>query len=731
MSKKKKKKFQKKQLISLFENEKYQKVISKLKQFTIDGLNEDELDDILTTSYKNLAQLNFEQGDIARAIRDINSLLQRKDEVEYRLIKLKYLCYIEYFEEAISLGKELIVVKDNKRQKEAIFLYLMVKLYGGYNDLESKLLKAIPISRQRYILGFKALLEDDKSLALDYFKKCNPRAKVEKKNIKAVIAIIENQEIACHKDIKPLYKFFLIGEADGISNSKNFRAIKKEVKDNFSKIEKNIDMKNLLSLKKPVPVEVILKNAKDKEQKSRLIYNNIVLLIDRREYKNALNLFFKYKNSLVQFIESVFILMDIKNHTQDSKSDSVLIYFFSSYLKLHHKKIAPYQIDYMLLFLIQRNYYNIKESIKLAKEYNRDNFIFFLKELPSMGKLTPYYQISFNKALKKYSIFTDTLLDLMIEDIEYADKTLYNLTPKEKETFVHHLYLLIIVLENLANPHRKYKKYLFKFLKNLALVLQSFSYSNNEFIYLKLSIVIEQYIEYFKVDRFNLAIDIKALFVSISKKESVKIENENVYDEDDYSALAKKFFFEEELENDMYDFDIIEYDLSIIKHRCLNALESGEESPFQALNELTDFKYHRFRISTLLEILTDVIKLKLNHLSAIEDMLSSLKLDLHSFCNRDDLVSVVNKYALRDIETARLLLKYALDSVATTSMEYVWYLKWIDGYLTLINNYKLEKNSKYIYYRELFLSIQEKKKFKSLKSKYKKIKKLKEEGALL
>ena len=43
MAKKKKKKFQKKQLLSLFHNKNYQKVISKIKQFEIDGMSNKEL----------------------------------------------------------------------------------------------------------------------------------------------------------------------------------------------------------------------------------------------------------------------------------------------------------------------------------------------------------------------------------------------------------------------------------------------------------------------------------------------------------------------------------------------------------------------------------------------------------------------------------------------------------------------------------------------------------------
>ena len=724
MAKKKKKKFQKKQLISLFENGNYQKVISKIKQFTIEGMDTDELDNIITTSYKNLAQLNFEQGEITRAIRDINSLLQNTDDIEYQLIKLKYLCYIEHFEEALSLGETLISVKDKKNQKDAIFLYLMTKLYSGQYELASNLLKAIPISRQRYILGFKALLEENKLLALDYFNKCNPKAKVEKENIECVIAIVNNQKIDCHQEIKPLYKFLLTGEEEGVSNSKNFRTIKKEVKKGFSQLKEDVDIQNLLTLKEAIPVELILKKRQDKEQESRLIYNNILLLVEQQEYINALTLFLTYIISLLNFVESASVFIQIINHIEDIKNDDIVVHFCSEYLKRHHKKIAPHQIDYILLFLSQQK--KMPYSLNLAKEYHRDNFIFFLDELPTINKFTPHYQISLNKALKKYSTLTNILLNIVINNIKSLDEESYDLTSTEEEFFLSRIYFTIELFKNVKNINRKYSHTIFKLLKVLALIVQSFSYNQHESIYLKLSLLIEQYIEYFKIDRFNLPIDIKALFVSISNKESVK--NDDIYndiDEEDYFNLAINYFLEEE--EQVYDFDINEYDLSIVKQRCLKALESEEENPFKVLNQLHEFQYYRFKISTLLELLSESIILKVDHLYAIQQMLFHLKIDIYDSPERDALVSEVKQYAKIDKTTAMVLLKYALDSVATPSREYVWYLKWIDGFLALINTHGLEKNSDYKYYRELFLTIQEKKKFKSLNAKYKKIKKLKEQ----
>jgi len=730
MAKRKKKKFQKKQFLSLFEKKNYQKLISKAKQFEIEGMSADELHTILSVSYQNLAQSNFEKGDIIRAIRDIDSLLQIDNNAKYKLIKLKYLCYIEHFQDAVELGEELISLKNLKKiQKEALFLYLIARLYTGDYELDKKQLKSIPISRQKYILGFKALMQENKILALDYFNKCNPRAKIEKENIKAVIEIISGDEVVVSlSSIKPLYQFLITGESNGVANSKNFREIRKEVIANFSKIEKNADMQNLLTLKKSIPIETILKNIQDKKQVSRLIYNNIVLLVDKREYRNALRIFIKYRNSLVKITESASLFIEIKNQIEDNKSDTILINFFSSYLKLHHKKIASHQIDYMLLFLIQRG--EMRKSIDLAKEYGRDNIIFFLKELPLMREFNPYYQTSFNKALKKHSIFTDTLIKLMIQNIESTDEELYDLSKEEEKIFLGRLYILSILLQNLGNPHRKYKDSLFKLFKVLALVIQSFSYSEQESIYLKLSVVIEQYIGYFKVDRFNLPIDIKALFVSISKKESVK--KDNIYDEEEegnYFYLAKKILFEDE---DIYDFDIVEYDLSIIKERCLRAIERGDDEPFKILGELNKVEYYEFKIPILLEFLEEVIKRKLHIILSIQSMLFYLQIDLYNSSTRDSLLSHINNYAKTDIDASKTLIEYAVTSVVPTSRGYVWYLKWIDGYLTLIDKYGLEKDDTFIYYREVFLSIQEKRKFKSLNAKYKKIKKFKvKEGVTL
>lgn len=64
-------------------------------------MSAEELHKIQLISYDKLAEANFESGDINRAMRDIEPLLMIENSDKYRLIKLKYLCYMEHFKDAI------------------------------------------------------------------------------------------------------------------------------------------------------------------------------------------------------------------------------------------------------------------------------------------------------------------------------------------------------------------------------------------------------------------------------------------------------------------------------------------------------------------------------------------------------------------------------------------------------------------------------------------------------
>lgn len=719
MAKKKKKKFQKKQLISLFESGNYQKVISKIKQFVIEGLSEHELHNILTTSYRELAQNNFNKGDIARAIRDIDSLLKIDNSEEFRLIKLKYLCYIENFEDAVKLAEELIALKKLKKiQKEALFLYLIANLYSGNYELDKKLLKTVSLSKQRYILGFRELLRDNIELALGYFDNCNPRSKIEKKNLQAIKAIILNQEMSDIGEIKPLYRFLIDGSTDGLANTKNSRSIKKEITAQFVQKSKNSAIQNLLLLKSDVEVDVIKAHATSKEEESRLIYNNISILVDKKQYTQAIKLFIRYKNSLVEFVESATLLMKLNSEAEDSRVEAISSYFFSNYLKLHHKKIAPFKMDYILIFLMQEG--NTRHSLELAEKYNRDGIVFLLKDLPLMNQYNPSYQTRFNQIFKKHSLIYNSILDIVIHSLKmYADEV-YELSYKEKEILLHRLSIMILLLQNLDRPNQKYKSTLFEFFKNLSYVVLSFSYDEQKSLYLKLSNLVDKYITYFRLNRVDLPIDIKALYISIDKKESIKnknIENDN---DDDFFTMEMKLL---RGDKNRYNFNEDEYDLTLIKKDCIEALKNGEENPFKYLKTLhKDYKYYRFITKLILDLLIEVKRLKMDREEATREIIASIDISFYneeSF--RQPLVARLEGYAEENTDAVIFFFEYLLKGVPNNKRESVWYLKWIYGYLNLVIDYNLKRGLLFENLKEYFINTQERRKFKSLNAKYKKI----------
>lgn len=729
MAKKKRKKFQKSQLLSLFKAQNYQKVISKAKQFQIDGMSEDELHKILTDSYYGLAESNFMQGDTVRAIRDIDSLLKIDSAMPFQITKLKYLCYIDNFSGAVELAEELLSLKPTaKRKKEIVFLYLMANLYNNNYEIDKKLLKTLSASKQNYILGFCEFMQDNIESALNYFETSKPKAKEEKKNLVALKAILSNQEIEADNSIKPLYHFLLTGEDIGVGNSKSARELKKELKDSFKSQEKNIALKSLLELKAPTSTDIILKQKLDKEQELKLLYNNVSLLVDRKNYSEALKLFVKYRASFVKFTESATLFINIKKRIEDKRSDSVVLGFLSNYLRVHHKKIAPFQIDMILLFLITENH--MREAINLAQEYDRESFVLFLKDIPMMKTFSPHMQITFNRVMKKYSKINDTLFMLTVNNIINTDEEFYDLTNNEKRTLINRISILITVVKNLDKPHKRYKSTLFELFKALAMIIQNFSYDEEETNYLKLSNLIEHYIEYFDFNRVDLVIDIKALFVSISKEESVRVEG--YVEEEDIDLFRMRFnaFWGHDYKDDKYDFDEKEYDLSLIKKACIDNLKAQTEEPFKPLMGIEIYRFHRIIHQFIMDLIGKAIELgRKDTNKVIDEILQNL--DIKSMTDsyyRDEIPTEVKEYAKKDIKIAMLYFNYILLSVNPNKIEFVWYLKWADAYVNLVEDYVLEKDAFFDTILNNFFKIQNKKKFKSINAKYKKnLKKFKKE----
>jgi hypothetical protein len=724
MAKKKKKKFQKKQLLSLFHNENYQKVISKIKQFEIDGMSDKELYQIQITSYEKLANANFKLGDINRAMRDMESLLTIDSSEEYKIIKLKYLCYMEYFKDAIIFAQDLINSKNSKIKKEALFLYILANIYSGNYDIEEKFLKLLPIARVNYILGFKEFLEGNIEEALLYLDKCNPRVKIEKKNIEAIKSIILNQETTSSEILKPLYRFLINGDDTNLQNTKNSRIIKKDILTQFYKNKKSSEIEKLISLKSSIPIETIVEEIKDKEKQTKLIYNNIVLLVDKQKnYHKALELFIKNKNQLVQIVESAVLLIQIKSLLDDTKSDKIVLNFLSNYLKLHYKKLSPFQLDFIFVFLIQSS--QINTSIRIIKEYNGEDILFILKDLIEITEVEPQIQERFNRIIKRYSFIKDKTFEAILGVIDSFNENISIIKSKEIELFAKQLSKILTLFQNCQKPHKKYQPKIFKILSSISSFIQNLDFATNRDLYIQLSETINRFIEIFNIDREDLSKDIKILFISLEKEKSIKKEKKtddetmfdifkqivNDYDEDDFDDMLNSF------DEDYLD----DNDLARIKKDFIEALKNNQTPFNNELEDIEDSFNNPIIFEFILDLVGKAIEFDRYDDSFTQTLLDNMYIEPQDNYYREDLIMAIKKYAKKDIKIAIIFFYDCITLVPTNQRETVWYLKWLEAYLYLVDDYSQPRDKAFKGCLNHFIKVQQKKRFKTLNDKFKKL----------
>ncbi|MEA3455606.1 MAG: hypothetical protein U9R26_03780 [Campylobacterota bacterium] len=719
MAKKKRKNFQKKQLLSLFEGGNYQKVISKMKQFYIDDMGEDEEHQILLTSYERLARDHFVQGDITRALREVNSLLRLEEKPEYKILKLKYLCYMEHFDDALDLGEELMGAGSKKLKTEALFWYLLASLYSGDYALEQKQLGALTKAKANYLLGLAALMQDDQEGALSYFEACKPRLKKEKENIAAILSIMKGEELTCDSSVvRPVYCFLMTGSVDNLPNTNSLRSVREDVVKHFAQIRKNIGIDDLLTLSTPVSEKLIQNMGADGEQKRRLIYNNIVLLANYSEHEKALKLFIKYRDSLVQQVESAQILIDLIKHAYDKKSSKMLMPFFVRYLKIHHQKLAPFQLDQIFAFLLL-HVESLETTFNLAKTYKRDDFIFILKEISIMAEPTPYHVERFNHIMEKHTHTKEKLLELLLPEIENLAEGIDIISNKE-ELLYGRLMPILILVGSVDKPHKKYNKFIFTLLKYYAAILQGYNFLGYRKEYIILSDIIEKFIIYFNIERVKLPVDIKALYVSIDQERSVRI-SKDPHNESE-QEIRLRILMGKDYESIQYDFDEGEYDLLQIEKLFVDAIKNGAENPFEMLAGLQRYKYDAYIIDRVLGyivMLDDAGRSR--QLYNIDTVLRYAGITLKDQHFRDLLVPSVRRFADKDTAIAVLFMEQALLNIPKANRTNAWYLNWIDGYLHLVGDYDLERGEFFNIMLAHFLETQRDKKYKSLNSKYKHI----------
>ena len=713
MAKKKRKTFSKKQLLSLFNNENYQKAISKIKQFEIADMSSEELQKIQMTSYQELAKSNFAAGDINRATRDIESLLAIDSSEDYKLTKLKYLCYMEHFENAIKFAQDLIVSKNIKIKKEAIFLFLLASIYSANYKIDEKYLKLLSLARRNYILAFRAFLQDDIEESLGFFEKCNPRARIEKENLNAIKSIILNQEYSNTEMIKPLYRFLLNGDNKNLQNTKNSRAIQKEITTKFSQSKSRDSLNNLIALSSSIAIDIITKEIKEKDIQARLIYNNIVLVAEKeKNYKKALEMFIKNRRNLVKFVESATLLMKIKSIEDDNKSNKIIIHFFMDYLEQHHQKLSRFQLDFIFVFLItELNADNsIRESIV---EYGGEDVLFIVKDMPSIkGKVDPSSQAKFDKAIEKYSLVKDKSLDGILGLIMTLKEHMFNMDVEIMELMLGHLTIILTLLQNCQKPHKKYQPKILKILNDTANLMQKLNFALNIDLFNQLSQTIDHFVEIYNINREDLSPDMQTFLISTEKGNS-KFKLLNLDDEDPFEILDNT--------DDDYKCITDENYLKNSKQNFIEALKNNK-NPFDHIPEGLYFYFYSYTaIEFILELLDKSIEYDRFDNTFLANLFYSMDIEIEEKEYRDQLTISVKEYAKKDIKTALVLLYQCITYVKLKDRETLWYLKWLETYLYLVDDYGQPKDN---IFRSIFshiVRVQQKKRFKSFNARFGKL----------
>ncbi len=718
MAKKQKKKFQKNQLRSLFQSGNYQKVISKIKQFEIDGMSAEELLEIQISSYKKLASSNFELGDINRALRDIESLLSIDGNEEYKLTKLKYLCYIEYFDDAMVLSKNLMNSKNSKIKKEAAFLLLLSSIYSGNYNIDEKILKLLPTAKVNYILGFVEFVQDNTEQALMFFDKCNPRAKVEKENIYVIKSIIMGQNTTTYDNTKPLYRFLMSGDDVHLQNTKNSRVVKREISAQFAKNRQSSDMEKLISLKSSIPIETIVKESKDIDQQIKLILNNIALLVEKQKnYSKALELFIKNKSQLIQFVESGILFIQIKSQVDDNRSDKLVVGFFSSYLKLHHKKLSDFQLDFIFIFLIHSS--PTDATMKLIEENGGKDILFIVRDLIEMREIEPSHQERFNKIIKKYSALKDKSFEGILGFIDSLNEGIYQMDRIERDAFATKVSQILTLLQNCQRPHKKYQSIIFKIFNSMASFTQNLDFEQNRALYMQLSETIDNFIEIYTLDKRELPLDIKTLFQSIDQGKSVK-KKEKQSGENDIIGMFREFMDSYD-EGDAWDEDDLdEDDLAEIKEEFIDDLRDDRDPFNHKLSELEDSFYSDTLLEFILDIVAKAIEFKRNDDIFTQKLLLMMEISMQDKEYRDQLIISVEEYAKKDIETASFFLYHSISLTPEKDRETVWFLKWLESYAYLIDDYNQPKDDLFKGCLGHFIRVQQKKRFKTLNARFEK-----------
>jgi len=684
MAKKKKKTFPKHKILEFFKNQNYLKVVSKIKQFRIEGMDDSEVNTLHVNSLKMLSCERFEAGDIGRAIRDIESALSIKLDKDLEFLRLKYLCYLDNFSDAKIYANELL--QKYKTDKKILFYSLLIELYLN-NKIDKTELKKVTKAKQEYLLAISALFNNDVSLALKYLNNSKPRAKAEKNNIEALKAILLQKTDIQIKDIKPLYRFLLFGDDTNLQNTKNSRESKDEIVTKFKLGSNTNNLKKLISLDSYIDDTLV-----KKENNPKLALNNINMMLEKNQeadYKEIYKIFISYEKEFVKIPESIYVLIDILKGFDTQSVATKISSFVEKYLEINSKKLAPFALNYILYKLLFHNFTNEK-SVKMIEQLfykygNEDIFFTTLTFAVNYDAIKMYnkYKVNVENIFKKYSHINAIVIKDIIGFIDSLEYAVMFLDAKELKGAATKIENSLYVIKGLSDVDERYKNLFLELLNSFSKTIFLFQEDELEKGYDDIKIVLKKYIS-----KFNY-------------KESQLCEEVNEFLDSDTTVLNS------------YTPNIIQE----IHIKFKLALKTGFD-PFVELENYPNM-YEYFYIfdndTAVFELIMEYARFKDLSADVIIRIFRLTNFDPKSEFLRTTIQTLITQYAKENLEVSQKIFQYILKS---TDAQNVWYLNWLYSYMDMVDVHNLNKDKFFVKCLNTFLDIQNRKKFKSIQKRY-------------
>jgi len=684
MAKKKSKIFPRDKILQLFKEKRYIKVVSKIKQFRIEGMDEVEVDALYIDALKLLSDERFRVGDIQRAIKDIESALNRGKNSELEFLKLKYLCYLDNFSDAKIYANELL--QKYKNDKKIIFYSLLIELYLT-NTIDKTQLKKVTKAKQEYIFALSAIFSDDIPLALKHLNNSRPRSKAEKNNIEALKAIVLQTTDGVVDGIKPLYKFLLSGDDTNLQNSKNVRASHDEIVKKFRLNSHQESLKKLIILDGYVDNDIV-----KKQNDPKLALNNITIMLEKGQdldYMQVYKIFISYEKEFIKMPESIFVLIEIMNRFNTMSVSTKIVAFFKKYLEINAQKFPPFALNYILYKAFKYNIL-IENSVhvleSLFDKYGDKN-IFYATLTFSVNYDTTVmydeYKQYVDGVFKKYTQLYAIILKDMIQFIDTFEYAAIFLDKKELKSAGKKIESFLSIIKRIDDVDDKYKNLFLVMLNSFSKAVSLFEEDEFQSGYRDMKLVLKKYIDKFHYDTSKLC------------------------DE------AEEFLESDETIFDSYNPNIV--DAKYIKFKM--ALKAGLD-PFVELEnypEMYEYFYMSDNKTAVFELIMEYARYEDLNDAVIRKIFRLTNFAYKHEFVRTTIQTVIINFAQEYLEVSQKIFQYILKN---TDAQSVWYLNWLYSYMDMVDKNGLEKDKFFIESLNKFLDIQNRKKFKSIQKRY-------------